>query len=61
MSIHQVSIKMASGYNVIPVMEYKKISLVEQVQLIQKGRIQFLDITGNTIPIMDALKLVREL
>ncbi|WP_109829289.1 hypothetical protein [Reichenbachiella versicolor] len=60
MTVHQISIKVKSGYNLISVDNYIKMSAKDRVGLISQKRIQFLDVEGNTIPLMRAVKSINK-
>ena len=60
MTVHQISIKMKSGYNLISVEKYREIKPLERVQLVSQKKIQFLDIEGNMIPTLAAIKDINK-
>lgn len=61
MTVHKISIKVNSGYNLISVENYQKLSASERVAMISQKRIQFLDVQGNAIPMMTAVKAINQL
>ena len=60
MTVHRISIKVKSGYNLITVDKYKQMSATDRVSLISQKRIQFLDVEGNAIPMMLAVKAINQ-
>ena len=61
MAISQISIKKSGGgYNYISVAEFLGKSLQERTSLIVQNKIIFLDESGEVIPILDAMKQLRE-
>lgn len=60
MIVHQIFIKIGSGFNLISLDKYQKMSASDRVSLISEKRIQFLDIDGNVIPMMIAVKAINQ-
>ncbi len=54
--VHQISVRIGSGYNLISKDDYQKIPVVQKVKLITENRVHFLDDSGNEIPKLEALK-----
>ncbi|UXP32352.1 hypothetical protein N6H18_18595 [Reichenbachiella agarivorans] len=51
---------MKSGYNLISVEKYREIKPIDRVQLVSQKKIQFLDIEGNMIPTLTAIKDINK-
>lgn len=56
-SIDQVSMKVGSGHNLIPVREFLDKPLTERIQLISSGGVQFLS-AGSVLPLGEAVKII---
>lgn len=54
----QVSIQMASGYNLIPVSEWLSMALNERIELVTGGKVQFLK-SGEPMALRDALEAIK--
>ena len=60
MSVHQVAIQKAGGYNLMSKAEFLAMPLGERVSLILANKIQFLDDKGEQIPARDALRMLKD-
>ncbi|MBU2914242.1 MULTISPECIES: hypothetical protein [Reichenbachiella] len=60
MTVHQISIKIKSGYDLISVEKYREIRPIERVQLVSQKKIKFLDVEGNMIPTLAAIKDINK-
>ncbi len=55
--IVQVAIqKGGGGYNLVPLVEYKKMQSVVRINLIKEKKVQFIDEQGGVVPTVTALK-----
>lgn len=60
MTVHQISIKVKTGYNLISVDKYREIRPLDRVTLISEKKVKFLDIEGNPIPTLRAIKEINQ-
>lgn len=56
--VTHVSIRMPGGYNLVPFSEFVAKPLNERISMLVDGRVQFLDETGATVPIREAMAQV---
>lgn len=54
-TVTHVSVRMPGGYNLIAFSEFVAKPLAERISLVVDGRIQFLDETGATVPVREAM------
>ena len=59
MKVHQVSIRKASGYNLISIAEWHTIPKADQVALILRKQAQFLSLDGTPISARDAIRIMN--
>jgi hypothetical protein len=55
----QIAVKKSSGFNILSREEYNKLSVNERAHLIMAGKIQFLNSSGNIIPLVEGVKDLR--
>ncbi|MCV9387172.1 hypothetical protein [Reichenbachiella ulvae] len=60
MTVHQISIKVKTGYNLISVEKYREIRPLDRVHLISEKKVKFLDVEGNPIPTLRAIKDINQ-
>lgn len=58
-TIAHVSVRKASGHNLLNFEQFMSLPLKERVDLIMKKKVAFLDDTGGKIPIMEAMKFIK--
>jgi len=55
-TVYQVSIKKAGGFNLVGVREFTAMPLTERLALMTQGKVQFLDANGEILPLLAAVK-----
>ncbi len=58
-SVHQISVQIGSGHNLISLDEWSKMPAPERIGLITQRKVQFLDETGDSIPAKTALEDIK--
>jgi len=57
-NVHQVAIKKASGFNLMSVKEFMSVAPSERTELILQKKVQFLNETGDVIPLQEAVRSI---
>lgn len=55
-----VSVRMAAGYNILPVEKFLEIPLSDRMELILQRKVGFLDERGQVLPTIEGLRALKE-